>query len=77
MDLFVVYDTKGCGRLVGVFDDLSRAQSMAQVNRHYYRVVRTRLNAVNPDVLPWALDDLERDRLTALIDGTGPSEAPG
>jgi hypothetical protein len=67
MDLFVVYDTKGAGRLVGVFDTLSKAQSAAEINRGYFRLVQCALNAVNPEILPWALDDREREILTSLV----------
>jgi hypothetical protein len=77
MDVFVVYDTKGCGRLVGVFDDPARAQAAARINPHYYRVVRTRVNAINPEVVPWALDDRERNRLAALVDGAEASDDAG
>lgn len=66
MDLFVVYDTKGSGRVVGVFNDLSRAQSVAQINRHYFRLRPCTLNSVNSEIVRWALNERERDLLAAL-----------
>ena len=67
MDLFVVCDTKGSGRVVGVFDDLSRAQSVAAINRNYFRLRHCTLNSVNSEIVRWALNDRERDLLAALV----------
>ena len=68
MDLFVVYDTKGSGRVVGVFDDLSRAQSVAQINRHYFRLRQCTLNSINSEIVRWALNERERSGLGQQLD---------
>jgi len=70
MELFVVYDTKGSGRLVGVFDSLAQAEPIARINPHYFRLRACALNAVNAEIVPWALSDGEREQLSSL---TGPS----
>ena len=67
MELFLVYDTKGAGRLVGVFDTLTQATSIAAINPHYFRLRRCELNAINSEIVPWALSDEERARLISLI----------
>jgi len=67
MDLFVVYDTKGSGRVIGVFDDLARAQSVTEINCHYFRLRRCTLNSVNSEIVRWALSDRECNLLAALV----------
>ena len=67
MGLFVVYDTKGSGRVVGVFDNLQKAQSVAQINRHYFRLRLCTLNSVNSEIVRWALNERERGLLVALV----------
>ena len=66
MELHVVWDTKGEGRLVGVFSTPDRAAKAAAANPAYFRVHATRLDAVNPAIVPWALDPAERLRLESL-----------
>lgn len=70
MDLYVVVDTKGAGRLVGVFDDAVRADAVARINPNYFKVARSGLNAINTDVLRWALSDREHELLSTLIGQT-------
>lgn len=67
MDLYVVVDTKGAGRLVGVFDDAVRADAVARINPNYFKVARCALNRINTDVLRWSLSDREHELLTTLI----------
>lgn len=67
MDVFVVYDTKGAGRVVGVFDDRSRAQSVARINPHYFRLRQCTLNSINSEIVRWALSERERELLAALV----------
>ncbi len=66
MELFVVIDTKGSGRVVGVFDDRGRAESVAQSSPSYYRVHAASLNEINPEVLDWADSDEQRRALERL-----------
>ena len=67
MDVFVVVDTKGSGRLVGVFDSAAQAQSLVQINPPYFKMRACTLNAVNPEVVRWALDEREQRRLEAQL----------
>lgn len=66
MELHVVWDTKGEGRLIGVFASADRAAEAAAVNPAYFRVHATRLDAVNRAVVAWAYGADERGRLEAL-----------
>ena len=63
--MHVVWDTKGEGRLVGVFSTAARAAEVAAVNPGYFRVQAARLEAVNPEVVSWAYGAEERERLEA------------
>ena len=67
MELHVVWDTKGEGRLVGVFSTAARAERIAAVHPGYFRVHRMRLDAVNPEAAAWACDPEERRRLEAAL----------
>ena len=67
MKVFVVVDTKGDGRLVGVFDREEKANAVQRVNPHYFRVHAARLNDVNPAILSWALNEKERRCLARLV----------
>ena len=49
----IVVDTKGAGRIVGVFDDAARAERIRQVDPSYFRVVPLELNAVNTVAVDW------------------------
>ncbi len=76
--LFVVLDTKGAGRVVGVFDDEARAAEILAVNPQYYRVTPLRVNEVNPECVRWVQDADGRSRLQrmtaqlrAIDDGEG------
>ena len=67
MDLFVVYDTKGSGRVAGVFDDRSRAEDLVRINPYYFKLRPSVLNSVNAEIVRWSLNDREREQLTALV----------
>jgi hypothetical protein len=53
MKLYVVLDTKGDGRLVGVWDSKANAEEL--VNRYpaYYKLHTVELNKINRNVLKW------------------------
>ena len=67
MELHGVWDTKGEGRLVGVFSAAAHAQRIAAVHPGCFRVHRMRLDAVNPELAAWAYDPDERRRLEAAL----------
>ena len=67
MELYVVVDTKGAGRLLGVFESDLKADAVARINPNYFKVARCVLNAINPDVLRWALSDREHELLSTLV----------
>ena len=69
MELFVVIDTKGCGRLVGVFNCQQRAKRVANLSRLYYQVHAIQLNTVNPDVLDWTDNDIQAATLQKMLSG--------
>ena len=53
MKLYVVLDTKGDGRLVGVWDSKRMAENL--VNRYpaYYKLHVVELNRINQNILSW------------------------
>jgi len=67
MRLFVVNDTKGSGRLIGVFDDLLKAEEIVQINPQYFKLRVCTLNEINAEVVRWSLSDRERGLLSALV----------
>lgn len=71
MELYAVFDTKGEGRLVGVFASEENAVAVQRINRHYFRVHRARLNKVNPAIVEWAYRDEERRDLERLVSDGG------
>ena len=68
MELHVVIDTKGSGRLVGVFSSRRRAESVVNLSRLYYQLHTLDLNKVNPDVLGWTDNDLQRAALRRMVE---------
>ena len=66
MDLFVVFDSKGGGRLVGVFDSEEKAERVIQVDPYYYTRYKCALNSIHPNVLLWVQTEDQRTRLKAL-----------
>jgi len=64
--VFVVLDTKGAGRVVGVFDHQSQALEIQAVNPAYYRVFPMRMNEIDPECLRWVQDEQGRAKLQRL-----------
>ncbi len=63
----MVYDTKGAGRFVGVFDDEAKARQVAEVNPGYYRISQTAVNAINPEAPGWMEDPARRKELERFM----------
>lgn len=78
MDLYVVLDTKGDGRVLGVFDALELARELVAQSPSYYKLHRCRLNQVNPEVLQWIDDRAQREAVERIIEraGAGAGERP-
>ena len=53
MKLYVVLDTKGAGRLVGVWDSKRTADKLVKRFPAYYKLHIVELNKINQDVLSW------------------------
>lgn len=68
MELHAVIDTKGSGRIVGVFSSRKRARRVANLSLHYYQLHTVVLNKVNPDALGWTDNDLQRAALRRLVE---------
>ena len=64
--VYVVLDSKGQGRIVGVFDDEAKANEIRAVSPTYYRVVAIEMNAINPDSVRWVQDEQGRQTLERL-----------
>ena len=58
--LYVIYDTGGAGRLVGVFDDPARANAVAGANPAYFRLTPCTPNTITAAALDWANADVRR-----------------
>jgi hypothetical protein len=58
--LYVVYDTGGAGRLVGVFDDAARANAVIAANPAYFRLTACTPNTISAAALDWAAADVRR-----------------
>ena len=66
--LFVVYDQKGAGRIVGVFDSIRLARRVVAIDPQYYRLYRSEANHIRSDAIAW-LNSAEQQRaMRALID---------
>lgn len=68
MKLFVVVDTLGAGRVVGVFDSREEADRVLAVEPGYYQAHECDLRQINPEALDWARTDVQREALRKLID---------
>ena len=68
MKLYVVVDTKGAGRIVGVFDSRDRAATLTKLCPYYYELHTCPLNRIDPAVLEWVDTAAQREALQALID---------
>ena len=66
MDVHVVYDLGGAGRVVGVFRSAYRANRVVAVNPAYYRSTRCRLDDVTDAAFDWLASLDQRDKLQRL-----------
>ena len=69
MNVWIVIDTKGSGRIVGAFSSESRALKLTELDRHYFRMSRHRVNRIDARILDWALSDHQRAQLAREIAG--------
>jgi hypothetical protein len=69
MDVFVVVDTAGSGRIVGVFDDEAAAREVIGRWAEYYKLRRVTLNRVDPEVVDWARSEDQKAWLRQFITG--------
>src|SRR5215467_5345213 len=65
--LYVVVDTSGAGRVVGVFSTETEAKEVMAVNPAYYRIDPFRVGDINPKCLDWIRDKVRRDILRVLL----------
>jgi len=65
--LFVVVDTLGAGRVVGVFDSKERAEEVVAIEPAYYRLFDCTLNRVNRTAMEWARTAEQKRALALLI----------
>ena len=59
-EVFVVWDTSGMGRLVGVFTDPGTAYKIGEVNKPYYRVMPCTTDSVNEKIHGWISPEKEQ-----------------
>jgi hypothetical protein len=64
--IFVVFDTKGAGRVVGAFESETQALTIKAISPQYYRVSPLRMNEINPECVRWAQDERGREALQRL-----------
>ena len=67
MKLFVVIDTVGCGRVLGVFDSERKARKAVAVAPAYYKLHELSLNELNASSRNWTTNDEHRRRLEKLF----------
>ncbi len=53
MKLYVVFDTKGAGRLVGVFKNSKAAQRVLKMDPYYYQLHQCQLDEVTQEAKRW------------------------
>ena len=68
MEIYIVVDTKGNGRILGTFDVRDRAEKIVSDYPAYYKLHTCTLNVINPEVLDWADDDEQRAALKELLE---------
>ena len=66
MNVFVVYDVGGAGRVVGVFRSAYRANRIVAVNPAYYRVTPCKLDDVSETAFDWLQSMDQKDKLDRL-----------
>ncbi len=59
----VVVDTKGAGRIVGVFTDPERAQRIYAIDPNYFRVISIEADTINPAAIEWLRSPEKRQEL--------------
>ena len=64
--VFVVLDSKGAGRIVGVFEREAQAIEILAISPQYYRVFPLRVNEINPECVKWVQDEQGRESLQRL-----------
>ncbi len=64
--IFIVFDSKGSGRLVGAFDDIEKANSVLQINPNYYHLFIGELNKINLEVIHWVETEEQKEKLRDL-----------
>ena len=67
MEAFVVIDTMGDGRIVGVFTTERAARDVIGEWGDYYKLRRVTIDVVDPAVLDWARTDEQRRWLEQFI----------
>ena len=68
MKLFVVLDTKGDGRLVGVWDSKRPANKLVKRFPAYYKLHTVELNKLNQNILRWTDNKEQKMFLEEMID---------
>ncbi len=71
MEIYVVIDTKGSGRVLGVFDSRAQAEELTSRYPNYYKLYVRQLNRVDPESLDWVDGDEQREFLERLIEAGG------
>ena len=66
MDLWVVTDTLGGGRVIGAFDSQADAELIANADPNYCRVCPCVLNRATAEALAWAESGQRKALLAAL-----------
>jgi hypothetical protein len=51
--LHLVVDTKGAGRVVGVFTDPDRAARILAIDPNYFRLIALEADTINPSAVDW------------------------
>lgn len=63
MDVYIVYDLKGAGRVVGVFRNAQRARRVVAINPAYYKLTVTRLDEISDVAFAWLAGPEQREAL--------------
>ena len=66
MQLYVVVDTLGDGRIIGVFADREVACEIVAVDPNYYKLHECVLGEISERSIRWARSDEQRARLSDL-----------
>ena len=66
MDVYVVYDLKGAGRVVGVFRHAERARRVVAINPAYYKLTFCRLDEISDVAFAWLAAPEQREALAGV-----------